>query len=50
MLDSLGSEVWVVDGGIVAFHGFDYPTRMVTVRLSANRLPDQFSSPRKRAA
>lgn len=34
MLESLGSDVWVANGGIVSFHGFDYPTRMVIVRLA----------------
>lgn len=34
MLESLGSDVWLADGGVVSFHGFDYPTRMVIVRLA----------------
>jgi hypothetical protein len=33
MLESLGSNLWVGDGGIVSFFGFDYPTRLVVVRL-----------------
>jgi hypothetical protein len=34
MLESLGPELWFADGGIVSFKGFDYPTRMVVVRLA----------------
>lgn len=34
MLESLGPDLWVADGGIVSFYGFDYPTRMVVVRLA----------------
>src|SRR5690349_19548755 len=33
-LEQLGPELWVADGGIVSFYGFDYPTRMVVVRLA----------------
>ena len=33
MLDQVGPDLWVADGGIVSFFGFDYPTRMVVVRL-----------------
>ena len=33
MLEELGPELWVADGGIVSFFGFDYPTRMAVVRL-----------------
>ena len=33
MLEPLGPELWVAEGGIVSFFGFDYPTRMVVVRL-----------------
>jgi hypothetical protein len=33
MLEQLGPDLWVADGGIVSFFGFDYPTRMVVVRL-----------------
>jgi hypothetical protein len=32
-LQELGPDLWVADGGIVSFFGFDYPTRMVVVRL-----------------
>ncbi len=34
MLKPLGSNLWFADGGIVSFKGFDYPTRMVIVRLA----------------
>lgn len=34
MLEPLGSDLWFADGGIVSFNGFDYPTRMVVVRLA----------------
>lgn len=33
MLESLGPDLWVADGGIVSFFGFDYPTRMAVIRL-----------------
>jgi hypothetical protein len=33
LLEPLGPELWVADGGIVSFFGFDYPTRMAVVRL-----------------
>jgi hypothetical protein len=33
MLEQLGPELWTADGGIVSFFGYDYPTRMVAVRL-----------------
>jgi hypothetical protein len=34
MLEPLGSNLWIADGGIVSFKGFDYPTRMAVVRLA----------------
>ena len=34
MLDELGSDLWVAEGGTVSFFGFDYPTRMAVVRLA----------------
>lgn len=34
MLQPLGSDLWFADGGVVSFYGFDYPTRMVAVRLA----------------
>ncbi len=33
MLEQIGPELWIADGGIVPFFGFDYPTRMAVVRL-----------------
>jgi hypothetical protein len=33
MLEQLGADLWMADGGNVSFFGFDYPTRMVVVRL-----------------
>ncbi|MEO5868043.1 MAG: DUF4336 domain-containing protein [Sphingomonas sp.] len=33
MLEPLGQDLWFADGGIVSFKRFDYPTRMVIVRL-----------------
>ena len=32
-LQQLGPEIWIADGGIVSFFGYDYPTRMAVVRL-----------------
>jgi hypothetical protein len=32
-LERLGPDLWIAEGGIVSFFGFDYPTRMVVVRL-----------------
>jgi hypothetical protein len=34
MLEPLGPDLWIADGGIVSFKGVDYPTRMAVVRLS----------------
>ena len=34
MLEPLGLDLWFADGGVVSFKGFDYPTRMVVVRLA----------------
>ena len=33
-MEQLGPDLWVADGGIVSFFGFDYPTRMAVVRLA----------------
>jgi len=33
LLQPLGPNLWVADGGAVSFFGFDYPTRMTVVRL-----------------
>ncbi len=38
MLKHLGPDLWVADGGIVSFFGFDYPTRMAVVRLKNGAL------------
>lgn len=38
MLKPLGLDLWFADGGIVRFHGFAYPTRMVIVRLASGGL------------
>lgn len=48
MLETLGSELWIADGGVVSFNGVDYPTRMVVVRLADGRL--WLWSPVKRTA
>jgi hypothetical protein len=34
MLEPLAPDLWIADGGIVSFNGFDYPTRMAVVRLA----------------
>lgn len=33
MLQELGPDLWIADGGVVSFFGFDYPTRMAVIRL-----------------
>lgn len=38
MLDSIGPDLWVAEGGTVSFFGFAYPTRMVVVRLQSGEL------------
>ena len=38
MLEPVGSNLWFADGGIVSFMSFDYPTRMVIVRLAGGGL------------
>ncbi|MCG2641396.1 MULTISPECIES: DUF4336 domain-containing protein [Bradyrhizobium] len=38
MLQSIADRIWLADGPDVSFHGFPYPTRMVTVRLSGGGL------------
>jgi hypothetical protein len=38
LLDRLGPDLWVAGGGIVSFFGYDYPTRMVVVRLDDGTL------------
>nr|WP_300310993.1 hypothetical protein [Halomonas sp.] len=48
-LYSPGPELWVADGGTVPFYGLPFPTRMVVIRLSGNRLwlhsPIELSKP-----
>ncbi len=43
-----GEEIWTVDGPTVSVAGFDYPTRMIVIRLSDGELllwsPTAFSS------
>jgi len=48
MLEPLGQDLWFADGEIVSFKGFDYPTRMVIVRLADGGL--WLWSPVKKAA
>lgn len=38
MLHRFGDEIWTVDGPTVSVAGFDYPTRMVVIRLSNGEL------------
>ena len=38
MLQSVGESIWLIDGGIVSFYGFPYPTRSVVVRLANDDL------------
>ncbi len=33
MIQGIGENIWLVEGGIVDFYGFPYPTRSVVVRL-----------------
>lgn len=33
MLEAIGDDIWLVEGGIVSFYGFPYPTRAVIVRF-----------------
>ncbi len=37
-LKKIGNEIWMADGSPVSFFGFAYPTRMVVVRLSGEKL------------
>ena len=34
MLEELGPDIWVADGGTVSFFGIAYPTRMAVIRLA----------------
>ncbi len=38
MLQQLGPDLWIAEGGTVSFFGFDYPTRMAVVRLAGGGL------------
>jgi len=38
VLEQLAPDIWIADGGIVSFFGFDYPTRMAVVRLEDGSL------------
>jgi hypothetical protein len=38
MLESFGQDIWIADGGIVSFFGYDYPTRMAVIRLAGGGL------------
>lgn len=35
---SIAPEVWVVDGPVVSFYGFRFPTRMTVCRLPSKKL------------
>jgi hypothetical protein len=37
-LQPFGPNIWVVEGPVVSFYGFPYPTRMVLIRLSGGGL------------
>lgn len=37
-LEPIGDSIWVVEGEIVDFYGFPYPTRSVVIRLQKNDL------------
>ena len=34
----IDDDIWLVEGGLVSFYGFPYPTRMVVIRLSSGLL------------
>lgn len=38
MLERFGHDIWIADGGIVSFFGYDYPTRMAVIRLAGGGL------------
>ena len=35
MMNEFAPNVWTVDGPVVDFYGFPYPTRMVVIRLNS---------------
>jgi hypothetical protein len=37
-LESIGESIWLIEGEIVSFYGFPYPTRCVIIRLKNNLL------------
>jgi hypothetical protein len=37
-LQPFGPDIWVVEGPVVSFYGFPYPTRMVLIRLTGGGL------------
>lgn len=53
MLQRFGEEIWAANGPTVSVAGFDYPTRMIVIRLSDGALflwsPKAFSSGLQRA-
>ena len=38
MLEAIGGNIWLLEGEVVDFYGFPYPTRAVVVRLDAGEL------------
>ncbi len=38
ILESVGKDIWLAEGGLVSFYGFPYPTRSVIVRLGDRSL------------
>ena len=38
MLNPVGEELWTVEGPIVSFYSFPYPTRMAVARLANRQL------------
>lgn len=37
-LQAFAPDIWIVEGPVVSFFGFDYPTRMAIIKLSDGRL------------
>jgi hypothetical protein len=37
-MTAIGEDIWMIDGEIVSFHGFAYPTRSVVIRLADQSL------------
>jgi len=38
VLERIADDIWLLEGGLVDFYGFAYPTRSVVVRLPSDRL------------